>query len=137
MQHHFKPILTAERFQLSCPSVLSMTPLFSSLELFIQAGLDNIWEKSRRLTAYLEYLLRDLAEKPFEIVTPGDPDRRGNQLSILLQRDAVQVADALLANGVIIDERPPNLIRVAPVPLYNRYLDVWRFVQIFSRVLLG
>ena len=137
MSDQFEPILTADRFQLSCPSVLSMTPLIASLELFMQAGLDSIWEKSRRLTAYLEVLLRELAEQPFDIITPSDPDSRGNQLSILLQGDAVQVADALLDNGVFIDERPPNLIRVAPVPLYNRYLEVWRFVQIFEAVILG
>lgn len=137
MRYDFEPILTAERFQVSNPPVLSLTSLIASLRLFMQAGLDRIWEKSRRLTAYLEYLLRELPEQPFEIITPRDPNSRGNQISIVLQRDAKQVADALLDRGVIIDERPPNLIRVAPVPLYNRFGEVWEFVQVFNAVVLG
>jgi kynureninase len=135
MRYHFEPVLTAERFQVSCPSVLSLAPLIASLRLFQQAGLERIWEKSRRLTAYLEYLLRELPEQPFEIITPSDPDSRGNQISILLQRDAAQVAEVLLERGVVIDERPPNLIRVAPVPLFSRFHEVWQFVQTFGEVI--
>ena len=137
MRERFEPILSAERFQLSTPQTLALTPLIAALELFTEAGLEQIWTKSRRLTGYLEFLLDSLADQPFEIITPRDPAWRGNQLTILLEKDAKEVAEALLEQRVVIDERPPNLIRVAPTPLYNQYREVWEFVEIFKRVVNG
>ena len=137
MRERFEPILSAVRFQLSTPQTLALTPMIAALELFNKAGLENIWAKSRRLTGYLEHLLDALPDRPYEIITPRNPAWRGNQLTVLLEHDAKEVAEALLGEGVVIDERPPNLIRVAPTPLYNQYHEVWRFVKIFNRVISG
>jgi kynureninase len=137
MRERFEPILSAARFQLSTPQTLALTPIIAALELFHKAGLEKIWAKSRQLTGYLEFLLDALPEQPFEIITPREPVWRGNQLTILLEKDAKAVAEALLEKRVIIDERPPNLIRVAPTPLYNQYHEVWQFVEIFKLVVSG
>jgi kynureninase len=137
MRERFEPILSAVRFQLSTPQTLALTPLIAALELFHEAGLEKIWAKSRRLTGYLEFLLDSFADQPYEIITPRDPAWRGNQLTILLEKDAKEVAEALLEQRVVIDERPPNLIRVAPTPLYNQFHEVWKFVQIFKQVVSG
>jgi kynureninase len=135
MRQDFEPRLTAERFQASTPILLSLVPQLAPLRLYREAGLEEIWQKGRRLTAYLEHLLIALPQKPFQIITPREPRQRGNQLSILLEKDAKGVADALWARGVVIDERPPNLIRVAPAPLYNTYEEVWRFVRHLEGIL--
>ncbi len=135
MREQFEPRLTADRFQVSTPVLLSLVPLRASLRLYQEAGLEAIWQKSRRLTAYLEHLLDELPNQNFKIITPREPAQRGNQLSLLLEKDAQEVAEALWARGVVIDERPPNLIRVAPTPLYNTYSEVWQFVQHFQDVL--
>ncbi len=137
MRDRFEPILSAERFQLSTPQTLALTPMIAALELFHEANLEKIWTKSRQLTGYLEYLLDALPDRPFEILTPRDPAWRGNQLTLLLNQDAKAVAEGLLDQGVVIDERPPNLIRVAPTPLYNQYHEVWRFVRILNQVVRG
>jgi kynureninase len=137
MRERFEPILSAVRFQLSTPQTLALTPMIAALDLFHEAGLEQIWAKSRRLTGYLEFLLDSLPHQPFEIITPRDPAWRGNQLTVLLEKDAKEVAEALLEQRVVIDERPPNLIRVAPTPLYNQYHEVWQFVQLLNQVISG
>ena len=107
------------------------------LRLYKEAGLEEIWLKGRRLTAYLEHLLETLPDRPFQIITPHEPAQRGNQLSILLKKEAKVAAKALWARGVVIDERPPNLIRVSPTPVYNTYQEAWQFVRHFHDVLLA
>lgn len=92
-----------------------------------------------KLTAYLQYLLlkdtsSDDAKRPFRIITPLDPSRRGAQLSVLLKPGLLeQVSDALQAAGIVADQRKPDVIRVAPVPLYNTFYDVWKFVQVLRK----
>lgn len=135
MRETFEPHLTARRLQLSNPSVLSLAPLLASLQVFYRAGMERIFTKSRQQTAYLEYLLENHTNGGFEIVTPRSPHARGNQLSLAIQADAEQVAGRLLEHGVVIDERPPDIIRVAAFPLYNTFEELWRFTQIFSQVL--
>jgi kynureninase len=137
MREPFEPQSTADRFQVSTPVILSLVPLLAPLRLYKEAGLEKIWEKSRRLTAYLETLLKSLPDQPFQIITPREPAQRGNQLSILLKGDAKAAAEGLWARGVVIDERPPNLIRVSPTPLYNTYQELWHFVGHLREVLLG
>jgi kynureninase len=90
------------------------------------------------LTAYLEHLLLSGSEvkKAFRIITPSDPEARGTQLSVLLQPGRMEILSDLLEDeGIVVDKRKPDVIRVAPVPLYNTYEEVWKFVQIFHRAL--
>lgn len=135
MRENFEPLLTAERFQLSNPAIISLAPFKASLQMYIEAGLETIWEKSRKLSKYLEFLLDQKQAETFQIITPRDPIQRGNQISLAIHGDAVEVADALIDHRVIIDERPPNIIRVAPHPLYNTFHEVWQFVEIFSTIM--
>lgn len=138
MPAKFQPIAGAEGWQLSNPPILSAAPLLASLPLFDAAGMDELREKSLRLTGYLHSLLQARLARASSIITPDDPDARGCQLSIRLHRspaDARLVFDSLATQGVFCDWREPDIIRVAPVPLYNSFLDVWRFVAALEHAL--
>ena len=126
----FNPMAGAEGWQLSNPPILALAPLRASMEIFSEAGMQRLREKSVLLTAYMEFLLRDKAGK-YSITTPCHPERRGAQLSIRLTTGR-GLCDRLLAEGVIGDWREPDTYRVAAVPLYNSFRDVYRFVQHFS-----
>ncbi|KAK2737364.1 Kynureninase (L-kynurenine hydrolase) [Myotisia sp. PD_48] len=133
MDTNFVPRPGAAGFQVSNPSALDMTPVLASLEIFNKATMAAIRKKSVDLTAFLENLLLNIDhhDKLFTILTPTDPTARGAQLSVRLQPGLLEhVFASLLANGVVLDERKPDVIRVAPAPLYNTYTDVWDFVQI-------
>lgn len=134
MRQAFEPLLTAQRFQLSNPSILSLAPVAAALDLFISAGLEQIWRKSRLMTAYLEFLVNAFVGNRVEIITPTEPNQRGCQISIAVPGNAKQLTHLLDQRGCIVDERPPNLIRIAPHPLYNRYHEVWQFVQILNEI---
>lgn len=97
--------------------------------------MEELRKKSLRLTAYLQYLLlKDGAEQPFRIITPLDPLKRGAQLCLLLEPGLLDcVSSALQKAGIVVDQRKPGVIRVAPVPLYNSYHDVWAFTQVFKK----
>jgi kynureninase len=132
MGAEFVPMTGAEGWQLSNPPVLGLAPLLASLELFDAAGMPALREKSLKLTGYLEYLLKEKLADHIHILTTSDPTQRGCQLSLRLHkgRDAArQVFEELEAAGVTADWREPDVIRVAPVPLYNTYMDVFRFVE--------
>lgn len=134
----FKPLPGAEGWQISNPSILATAPLLASLALFEAAGLDQLREKSLRLTGYLEMLLRTNARDGLTILTPSDAESRGCQLSIRLQRtaDAARLIHAELTDlGFICDWREPDVIRVAPVPLYNTFVEVWEFADALSSLL--
>ena len=135
MRVHFEPIFTAERFQLSNPIIFSLASMLAPLNLYQAARMENLRQKSMHMARYLEYLLDSTGNDGFRLISPRDPQARGCQLSVRVQADAAAVAEALLANGVIIDERPPDIIRIAPLPIYNTFHEIWRFVQIFSAVL--
>jgi len=138
MEPEFDPIPTAEAWQLSNAPVLSMAPLLASLELFEKAGMDRLLEKQKDLTGYLEYVIREIAredESHFEIITPSDQTKRGAQLSVLLHGKGKEVFEYLQQNGVIADWREPNVIRMAPVPMYNSFEDVYRFAEIFRKAI--
>jgi kynureninase len=111
--------------------------LLASLEIFQQAGIKNLVKKSIQLTGYLEYLLNqvDSTGEKFVILTPSEKSERGCQLSIYMKQNGKKVFNALTKGGVIADWREPNVIRVAPVPLYNTFEDVFRFVEIFRKAL--
>ncbi|KAF7586011.1 Kynureninase (L-kynurenine hydrolase) [Aspergillus hancockii] len=138
MENRFVPQVGAAGFQLSNPSVLDMNAVVASLELFNRTSMAEIRQKSLSLTGYLEHLLLKYPldtvpeDKPFIIITPSNPAERGAQLSIRLEPGLLDnVLEVLEENGVVIDERKPDVIRVAPAPLYNTYADVWQFCQIF------
>ncbi len=134
---HLQPRFVAQPgaagWQLSNPPILALAPLRASLALFDEVGMPALRRKSERLTGYLQYLLEQLPGGRFELITPRDPAQRGCQLSLVVHERPQELLQALQMEGVIGDFRPPNVIRVAPVPLYNTFEEVWRFVQILAR----
>jgi kynureninase len=136
LEPKFVPVSGADGWQLSNPPILSMAPLRASFDLFDQVGMAALRAKSAGLTGYLEYLLADSTGAQGEILTPIDPASRGCQLSIRVPSDGPRLFDALRARGVVGDFRQPDVIRLAPVPLYNSYREVWLAAQII-RELLG
>ena len=130
MAREFDPAPGADAWQLSNPPILSLAPVIASLELFLEAGTERLWAKSRRLTGYLEWLIESRFGDALKILTP--PDTRGAQLSFVVQADGIEpraVFDRLVDYNVIGDWREPNVIRVAPAPLYNSFTDVYRFAE--------
>ena len=127
----FRPMPGAEGWQLSNPSIMSMAPLRASLEIFAAAGMQQLREKSESLTGYLEFLLDHHASNDFTALTPREPERRGAQLSIRIRQGGRSICDRLVEHGAVCDWREPDILRVAPVPLYNTYCDVHRFVEHF------
>lgn len=131
MPETFQPIPTAEAWQLSNVPVMAMAPLRASLDLFDRAGLEHLRAKSKKLTAYLQEVLEAVAEASnsnFEIITPLD--ERGAQISLLVHGYGRPLFDYLMAEGVIADWREPNVIRMAPVPLYSSFEDIRGFGEI-------
>ncbi len=124
-------------WQLSNFPVLPGAALLASLEIFQQAGIKNLRKKSLALTGYLEFLLNQIDPQGeyFSILTPEPKSERGCQLSIYMKQSGKKVFNALTKAGVIADWREPNVIRVAPVPLYNTFEEVFRFAEIFKKVL--
>ncbi len=138
MEPGFQPMKGAEGWQLSNAPVLGMAAHLASLEIFEEAGMDRISEKRDVLTAYLEFVIEDVSKRnkekcTFEIITPKDKNKRGAQLSILAHGQGKALFDALTKQGVIADWREPNVIRVAPVPLYNSFEDCYRFGQCLEK----
>ncbi|MEM6722851.1 MAG: kynureninase [Bacteroidota bacterium] len=132
MRDGFDPIPGVEGWQLSNPPILSMVAIKASLELFMEAGMDRLWAKSKRLTGYLEYLLQQIEGDTINIITPQDPSKRGSQLSIQVKDADKSLFHRITEQGVIADWREPDVIRVAPVPMYNNFEDVYRFVSILK-----
>lgn len=122
----FVPRADAAGWQLSCPPVLAMAALGPALDLLDQAGLERLRQKSIRLTGYLEWLLRDPPGGKWEILTPTDPGRRGAQLSLRITDDPAGLQLRLQEAGIIGDFRQPDVLRLAPAPLFNSFHDVWR-----------
>ena len=132
MQKGFVPQKGAASWQMSNAPVFNMVAHNASLDIFEKAGMKELKEKSILLTGYLEYLLKQIDNLSFEIITPSEPQRRGCQLSLLFKERGREVFDQLTANGVIADWREPNVIRVAPVPLYNTFEDVYRLYEVLE-----
>ncbi len=132
MQTHpdFVAVETADGWQLSNPPILSFAPLCASLDIFGRAGMPELRRKSVRLTGYLEFLLAQLPDGRIEIVTSSDPERRGCQLSIrVLGGQGPRLVERLGARGLVTDFRDPDVVRIAPVPLYNTFGEVHRLGQ--------
>ncbi len=140
MEPGFNPMPGAEGWQLSNAPVLGMAAHLASLDLFDEVGMDALIEKRRKLTDYLEFVIEAISERnkdrcEFEIITPKEQERRGAQLSILSHGMGKTLFDAITKEGVIADWREPNVIRIAPVPLYNSFEDVYRFGTILEKAI--
>jgi kynureninase len=136
MDKTFVPMQTAERWQLSNAPVLSMAACRASLDIFDEVGLPALIQKSKRLTAYLEFVVEEINKQKnncLQIITPNE--NRGCQLSIVANGYGKALYNDLIANGVIPDWREPNVIRCAPVPLYNSFEDIYRFGAILLNLL--
>ncbi|HEX8735421.1 MAG TPA: kynureninase [Pyrinomonadaceae bacterium] len=129
MQSDFQPIKGAEGWQLSNPPIFQLAALKASLDVFEEAGMRALTEKSRKLTGYLEFLLGEIKDERISVITPANPESRGCQLSIRVRDADKNLFRAITAKGVVADWREPDVIRVAPVPLYNTFTDVYKFAE--------
>ncbi|MCL4139268.1 UNVERIFIED_CONTAM: hypothetical protein GTU68_025314 [Idotea baltica] len=136
MQKGFEPMPGADGWQLSNVNVISTAAHLASLEIFDEVGMQTLRTKSLKLTAYMEFLIKEISgeEDTFEIITPSNPEERGCQLSIFCHKNGKTLFDALTKEGVISDWREPNVIRVAPVPLYNTFEDVFHFARLLGEL---
>lgn len=132
MRQPFDPTPGAEGWMLSNVPVIPLAAMRASLEIFDEVGMTALTEKSRKLTGYLELLLKGLEDERIRIITPENPEERGCQLSIQIKEGDKSLFHSISKKGVIADWREPDVIRVAPVPLYNTFEDVWHFVDILA-----
>jgi kynureninase len=132
MNSEFVPMQGAEGWQLSNPPIFQLAALKASLDVFEAAGMKALTEKSKKLTAYLEFLLAEIRDARISVITPSNPESRGCQLSIRVRDADKNLFQAVSARGVVADWREPDVIRLAPVPLYNTFTDVFRFAEILK-----
>jgi kynureninase len=139
MQPGFQPMPTAEGWQISNAPVLSMAAHKASIDIFDEAGMPELIKKSKQLTSYLFYILNEINDqhstKMIDIITPENESEHGCQVSILMLERGREIFAELTSSGVIADWREPNVIRIAPVPLYNKFEDVWQFGNIIKKIL--
>jgi len=129
MGPEFKPLRGAEGWQLSNPPIFQLAALRASLELFAEAGMEDQRKKSVQLTGYLEFLVNAIGDDRIELVTPSSADERGCQLSIRVRHADKSLYNNLLTRGISVDWREPDIVRCAPVPLYNSFSDVLSFTK--------
>ncbi|MBS1949320.1 MAG: kynureninase [Bacteroidetes bacterium] len=122
----------ASGWNISTAQVFNMVALKASLELFQQTTIESLSAKSKMLTGYLEFLLQQLSNINFEIITPKEPKRRGAQLSLFFKEKGKEIHQEMAGAGIIVDYREPGAIRVAPAPMYNSFEDVFRFYEILK-----
>jgi kynureninase len=132
MEKGFEPKPDASGWCLSTSQVFNTVCLKASLEIFEKAGIERLHEKSVLLTGYLEYLLNQMPNLSFEIITPANPAERGAQLSLYFKQQGREIHDKMIESGIIVDYREPGVIRVAPAPLYCSFEDVFRFYEILK-----
>jgi kynureninase len=136
MEKGFKPVLSAEGWQLSTPAIFLYASHKAALDIFEEAGMERLEAKRKMLTAYLWFLLNELnsnlSSKVMEIITPSIEAERGCQVSLLMLKDGKKIYDELKKAGVMLDWREPNVIRLAPVPLYNSFEEVGRFIGVLK-----
>jgi len=131
-EKEFNAIPGAFGFRLSNPPVLCTAALLASVELFEQATMSSLRKKSILLTGYLERLINTQLSEHITIITPKEINQRGCQLSLVFKKGVEEISKELSAKGVICDVRKPDVLRVAPTPLYNSFHDVWKFIQILK-----
>ena len=135
MRDEFDQLPGAEGWQLSNPPILSMAAIRASLDVFKEAGFDKLCLKSKSLTGYFEFLINALKNSDIKIITPSNPEERGCQLSIQVKNADKSLHKKLTDTGIITDWREPDVIRCAPVPLYNSFTDIYEFVERLKNVL--
>lgn len=132
MEKGFIPKANATGWNISTSQVFNTVCLKASLELFEEAGMEKLRKKSIHLTAYLEFLLKELKHINFEIITPADPEQRGAQLCLYFKERGKEIHDKMISSGIIVDYREPGVIRVAPAPMYCSFEDLYRFYEILK-----
>jgi len=132
MPDEFAPIKTAEGWQLSNPPILSLAAVRAALSIFDEVGMSSLVTKSKKLTSYLVFLLHQISTDRINIITP---EQRGCQISISVKNGNKDLFYEITKKGVIADWREPDVIRVAPVPLYNSFLDVYNFYKVLEDIL--
>jgi kynureninase len=135
MRQEFDVLPGAEGWQVSNPPILSMAAIKASLDIFDEVGMERLTKKSKKLTGYLEYLINQLQHKRIKIITPSNPEERGCQLSIQVKNADKSLHEKLTEAGVVTDWREPDVIRCAPVPLYNSFTDVYEIVERLKEIL--
>jgi kynureninase len=135
MGSQFKPMETAEGWQLSNPPIFQCAALRASLELFDQAGMTELRKKSMLMTQYFFDVLEPLLLKNLKVMTPVNPQDRGSMLTLRLENGGRNVLEVLMEKGFLCDFREPNILRVTATPLYNKFTDVFYFVEALNRVL--
>lgn len=135
MEPNFDPARSADGWQISNLPILSLAPYLASVDMFAEVGMQKLIKKRDLITAYLEYILQEIdkeVDSTFEIITPSNPQERACQLSVFLHGEGRSLFDYLMKNGVITDWREPNVIRLAPVPLYTSFEDMYEFGQVLK-----
>ncbi len=135
MRQPFDVMAGGEGWQLSNPPILSMAAIKASLDMFDKVGMDALRQKSEKLTGYFEYLINQIDSDDIKIITPSNPKERGCQLSIQVKNADKSLHQKLTKNNIITDWREPDVIRCAPVPMYNSFEDVFRMVSILKGLL--
>ena len=133
MLPEFVPKAGADGWQVSNPPILAMAPLAASLAIFDEAGMDHLRARSVRMTSYLLSLVDRLPKERFEVITPRRPDERGCQVSLRVRTGAKELLAALNRGGVVCDFREPDVVRIAPAPLYNTFHEIWQFARILDQ----
>lgn len=137
MGSEFQPMLSAESWSMSNAPVFNMVAHKVSLDMFSEVGMVKLRKKSILLTAFLEYVLQEVQKRTgqsLKVITPSDPEQRGCQLSVIVEGRNRSLVKQLADHGVIVDWREPNVIRLAPVPMYNSFLDIYRFGEVLCEL---
>jgi len=140
MEPKFEPVHGADGWQISNLPILSLAPYLAAVEMFDEVGMDALIQKRNQITSYLEFILHEIDKEvcsTFEIITPQNPEERASQLSVFLHGEGRSLFEYLMKNGVITDWREPNVIRLAPVPLYCSFEDMFEFGQILKAGILS
>ena len=136
MEQDFDPVKGADGWQISNLPILSLAPYLAAVEMFAEVGMEALIQKRDKISAYLEFVLHEIDKEvnsTFEIITPQNPEERASQLSVFLHGEGRSLFDYLMNNGVITDWREPNVIRLAPVPFYCSFEDMYEFGQILKQ----
>lgn len=140
MESQFDPVVGANGWQISNLPVLAMAPYLASVEMFKEIGMSKLIQKRNLITAYLEFILHEIDKEipstEFEVITPASQEERACQLSVYIHGQGKELFHYLMENGVIVDWREPNVIRMAPVPLYSSFEDMYEFGQILKKGIL-
>jgi kynureninase len=137
MEPNFDAVEGANGWQVSNLPVLSLAPYLATVEMFVQVGMEKLIAKRNKITSYLEFILheidKEIPQANFEVITPSNQSERGCQLSVYLHGQGKELFTYLMQNGVITDWREPNVIRLAPVPFYTSFEDIYNFGQILKK----